>query len=96
VRGVVEAAELAKNRNLGFVALLDPYADTSTSEQVAQAHRFPREFLTRLESSELIGQDALTHFPALFIYSNGALLNTTRLGYDEKERLRTYIEDKLK
>lgn len=96
VRGVAEAANLAKNMKLGFVPLLDPYADGRAAEQAVQMQGLPREFLVRLESSELMSQDALTHYPALYLFSNGALLNTTRLGYDASKRLRTYIEDNLK
>jgi hypothetical protein len=96
VKGLSEAAVIAKDLSVELIPLLDPFANLQNAQRVANVHHLPAQSLVRLKAQELMRLDALIHYPALFMFADGYLLNLTRLGYDEPKELRQLIKDNLR
>ncbi|MBL7543159.1 MAG: hypothetical protein JNL11_05050 [Bdellovibrionaceae bacterium] len=95
ILGAEELSVLAAKLNLPLHIVLDPTALEDDVLATAK-NNFFLEHSPKLDSSILIAMNMKIHYPSLILYKNGQLLNPSRPGYDEPERLENYVIQRLK
>lgn len=82
--------DTAKNLKIGFISLLDPKAKATDQHVIATDFSVPTTDL-KMNSVNLFMLGGLDHFPTLFVFKNGLIMEETIVGVFDKETLRQKI-----
>ena len=96
LRGVREIQAAAKALNLPITYVLDSHADGRASRAPAAQAGIPNQSVRGNRSLELIYRGGELHFPAVFVYSHGALTASMLPGFSTRELYREFISEQLK
>jgi hypothetical protein len=84
VKGYKEAAQVARELEISFLPLLDPFASIITKKKTY-----------KIESKTLIDLGVLDHFPGVLVYSKGKITSPLLQGYEQIESLKTFVKEYL-
>lgn len=86
--------QVAKARNLSFISLLDPTAETGQAKRIVQKGKNYLS-LKKLNSLELIMRAGKSHFPMTFVYKDGRLIDQPIIGVMNYKTLLNEVNQRL-
>lgn len=96
IKGVKEMESIAKNLNIAFFPLLDPYADIELATSQVRKMQLSNSALRKLASESLALGGAANHFPTQMVFRSGKIENIPRPGYIYPPTAKKYVEDLIK
>lgn len=96
MKGYNELKDVCAKLGLRFTPVLDPNTTDTDAENALKEHQLTKAGLARVDSVELSEREGLTHFPSIFVYSNGKIVDGVIPGYQTADRYAKIIQERLK